>query len=670
MKAGNYAGKTHVDLVSSSLHVSSVPGTANVVDLFGVPLNTVGDIDNLNKDIELGKYEVWLDFPSEKCTKVMDTIWAMWDAFVAENPNVTSGYSSDSGKSDPLESRVKGSTNIDDTIHVDESPIVQSIIVQDMPNSYAGAAGGLKPVPSKSKAKFRSLFLENLCEGASFSIPKKVVEMVSTRFANTLYGYFIGKRMAFPVVEYYVWNNWGKYGLTRIMMNSKGFFFFQFKTSKGLEDVLENGPWMIHNSPIILKKWTMNTRLCKEELTRIPVWVKIHDVPIQGRSSFAQCLIEISTDDVLKESLTMGVPLIKGSGFTIEIVTIEYEWKPPRCDLCKIFGHVHNHYPKTVSVSPSVVTHNAVTPNVKKTNDGFQTMSKKKKKGKSKSTNGGQVGGHLVKQTIRYEPKASTSVPKKGATNLGNASKLSSMSYVFSEDGLSIIASQIGKPIMFDSYTSSMCIESRGRSSFAQCLIEINTDDVLKESLTMGVPLIKGSGFTIETVSIEYKWKPPRCDLCKIFGHVHDHCPKTVSVSPSVVTHNAVTPNVKKTNEGFQTVSKKKKKGKSKSTNGGQVGGHLVKQTVRYEPKASTSVPKKGATNLGNASKSSSMSKNQSLKATVTSTKEGNITMSNSYAALDDESKEDVENVYDESANLLHSLKTGGSSSTFTAVVG
>nr|GFB10153.1 hypothetical protein [Tanacetum cinerariifolium] len=133
-------------------------------------------------------------------------------------------------------------------------------------------------------------------------------------------------------------------------------------------------------------------------------------------------------------------------------------------------------------------------------------------------------------------------------------------------------------------------------------------------------------------------WKPPCCDQCKIFGHVHDHCPKMVSVSPSIVTHNVVTHTVEKTNDGLQTVSKKKKKGKSKSTNGGQ-----------------------GATNLGNASKSSSMSKNQSLKATVTSTKEGNITMSNSYVALDDESEEDVKNMYDELANLLHSSKTGRS---------
>ncbi|GJV45283.1 CAAX prenyl protease 1 [Tanacetum coccineum] len=54
-----------------------------------------------------------------------------------------------------------------------------------------------------------------------------------------------------------------------------------------------------------------------------------------------------------------------------------------------------------------------------------------------------------------------------------------------------------------------------------------------------------------------------------------------VSVSPTTVTHNVVTPTIKKTNVGFQTVGKNKNRGKAKSTNGGQVAGHLVKQTVR-----------------------------------------------------------------------------------------
>ncbi|GKE17291.1 hypothetical protein Tco_1424868, partial [Tanacetum coccineum] len=108
-------------------------------------------------------------------------------------------------------------------------------------------------------------------------------------------------------------------------------------------------------------------------------------------------------------------------------------------------------------------------------------------------------------------------------------------------------------------------------------------------------------------------------------------------VSPSIV---ATSP-VEKTNDGFQTVRKRKKKGKSKSTNDGQFGGPSIKQTVRYEP-----------------------------KTTITSTKKGNIATSNHYSALEDESDEDVENIYDESANLFQSIKIGDSSSTFKAAAG
>ncbi|GKF03817.1 zinc knuckle CX2CX4HX4C containing protein, partial [Tanacetum coccineum] len=241
----------------------------------------------------------------------------------------------------------------------------------------------------KVSSNFRTLVADLVFGGVNISIPRKVVKKVSTRFEHALYGYFIGKRMVFPVVEYYVRNNWAKYGLKRIMMNSKGFFFFKFDSWDGLEAVLEGGPWLIRKSLIILKKWSMDTRLLKEELTRIPIWVKLHDVLIQ--------VFEEDEDDLV-DVITIGIPSLFGDGFTKETICVEYEWMPPRCDMCKIFGHVHNHCPKKV-----------------------------KGKGKSKSTNGGQFAGPSVKQNVRYEPKATTSAPKKGVTNVGNTSQSSSM---------------------------------------------------------------------------------------------------------------------------------------------------------------------------------------------------------------------------------------------------
>ncbi|GKE83239.1 zinc knuckle CX2CX4HX4C containing protein [Tanacetum coccineum] len=185
---------------------------------------------------------------------------------------------------------------------------------------------------------------------------------------------------------------------------------------------------------------------------------------------------------------------------------------------------------------------------------------------------------------------------------------------VYEEDGISLIATFIGKPIMLDSYTSSMCNDSWGRSSFARCLIEVNSEADLVDIVTIGIPSLTRDDFTKETIRVEYEWRPPKCDLCKIFDHVHDQCPKKVVSPPIVTTSNVVTPTVEKTIDGFQTVGKKKRKGKSKSTNGSQfVCRSLALNGEEYEE------------------------------------------------------EEEVENVYDESANLY--TKTGGSSS-FTAAGG
>ncbi|GKE14012.1 hypothetical protein Tco_1421589 [Tanacetum coccineum] len=88
----------------------------------------------------------------------------------------------------------------------------------------------------------------------------------------------------------------------------------------------------------------------------------------------------------------------------------------------------------------------------------------------------------------------------------------------------------------------------------------VNSEADLVDVVTIGIPSLTGDGFTKETICVEYEWRPPRCDICKIFGHVHEHCPKNVASTPIVTTSNVVTPNIEKTNDGFQMVSKRKKR--------------------------------------------------------------------------------------------------------------
>ncbi|GKE80104.1 hypothetical protein Tco_1550104 [Tanacetum coccineum] len=57
--------------------------------------------------------------------------------------------------------------------------------------------------PKKGNVNFRLMVTKNVYKVVDMSIPRKNVDTISERYENTLYGYFIGKRMAFLVVEYY-----------------------------------------------------------------------------------------------------------------------------------------------------------------------------------------------------------------------------------------------------------------------------------------------------------------------------------------------------------------------------------------------------------------------------------------------------------------------------------
>nr|GFB83923.1 hypothetical protein [Tanacetum cinerariifolium] len=100
----------------------------------------------------------------------------------------------------------------------------------------------------------------------------------------------------------------------------------------------------------------------------------------------------------------------------------------------------------------------------------------------------------------------------------------------FNEDGLSAIATKLGTPLMFDSYTSDMCMQSWGRSSYARVMIELQADVELKDNIILAMPKIIRESHYICNVCVEYEWKPPRCVYCKVFIHTHKECLKNTGV--------------------------------------------------------------------------------------------------------------------------------------------
>nr|GEV18713.1 probable WRKY transcription factor 31 [Tanacetum cinerariifolium] len=52
-------------------------------------------------------------------------------------------------------------------------------------------------------------------------------------------------------------------------------------------------------------------------------------------------------------------------------------------------------------------------------------------------------------------------------------------------NGLSAIATKLGKPLMSDSYTTAMCIDAWGRASYARAMIELRADVELKDTIVV-----------------------------------------------------------------------------------------------------------------------------------------------------------------------------------------
>ncbi|GJZ37873.1 nucleotide-diphospho-sugar transferase [Tanacetum coccineum] len=173
-----------------------------------------------------------------------------------------------------------------------------------------------------------------------------------------------------------------KYGRIRSMFSSStGLFSFQFSSMHGLDAMLENGPWFIRNNPLILKKWHPDENLLKEDVT-VPVWVKLHGVPVTafsedglsaiatklgtplmldsytsylcmqswGRSSYARVMVELRADVELKDNIVVAMPKITREDHYTCNVRVECEWKPSRCSSCKVFVHIHEECTKNTCV--------------------------------------------------------------------------------------------------------------------------------------------------------------------------------------------------------------------------------------------------------------------------------------------------------------------------------
>ncbi|GJR13118.1 RNA-directed DNA polymerase, eukaryota, reverse transcriptase zinc-binding domain protein [Tanacetum coccineum] len=76
-----------------------------------------------------------------------------------------------------------------------------------------------------------------------------------------------------------------KEGLGEIIADNSDISFFKFKSIEGMNFVIEQSPWMVNGRPFVVKKWDTVVCIEKADPCKIPIWIKLLNVPLKAWST-------------------------------------------------------------------------------------------------------------------------------------------------------------------------------------------------------------------------------------------------------------------------------------------------------------------------------------------------------------------------------------------------
>ncbi|KAK4383827.1 hypothetical protein Sango_3115800 [Sesamum angolense] len=93
----------------------------------------------------------------------------------------------------------------------------------------------------------------------------------------------------------------------------------------------------------------------------------------------------------------------------------------------------------------------------------------------------------------------------------------------WTDDGLSTVASGVGRPLYQDTITRTSM-----RLDFARVCVMLDISSTLRKHLIIMMPKEDGNEVPCKVeVEVEYEWVPPKCKNCMSFGHATAACPES-----------------------------------------------------------------------------------------------------------------------------------------------
>ncbi|XP_020679054.1 uncharacterized protein LOC110097149 [Dendrobium catenatum] len=173
-------------------------------------------------------------------------------------------------------------------------------------------------------------------------------------------GYSIGRRPYYEALLSAVKKTWSLKGEVQLLSLNDGFFLFRFSCVDDFESVWSRGVWFILGKPFVLQKWHPKFVPKKEDFASVPIWVKIHDLPLacwnsEGISRIASKIgISVAADSLTEQKTRLTYARICvlvdcHAAYPEEIqvsldgevvcLRVQYEWHPSPCQHYKSLMH-------------------------------------------------------------------------------------------------------------------------------------------------------------------------------------------------------------------------------------------------------------------------------------------------------------------------------------------
>ncbi|KAJ6392524.1 hypothetical protein OIU84_029086 [Salix udensis] len=215
---------------------------------------------------------------------------------------------------------------------------------------------------SDSSTRYTLDQLPRNIEGKTLKISEEITLANVEKWSRCMVGFFPGYRLPYQTVNTIASRVWRQCGLEHVMATSNGFTIFRFKTTDEMHAVMAKGPWMFGGKNIVLQQWHPHFCFDKNKISKMPVWIRLTGLPFplwtkQGlslvatmvgrplscdeqtfngtRLDYARLCVEVDANMPYVQQFEIECPLSENP---IQI-GIEYEWKPSRCEKCKVYGH-------------------------------------------------------------------------------------------------------------------------------------------------------------------------------------------------------------------------------------------------------------------------------------------------------------------------------------------